>query len=127
MLQPCDREKLRLEFASAKPVSYVKIDNFIDPEKAKTIVAAYPSFDAAQGQGRTFTSVNERRKVQISDYRKFNAPVQELNEALASPGFLGDLAYITGIPYILADEQLVGGGIHVTGPGGRLDVHVDFH
>ena len=127
MLQPYDREKLRSEFASAKPVPYVKIDNFIDPEKAKAIVAAYPSFDVAQGQGKTFTSVNERRKVQISDHRKFNAPVQELNETLASERFLSDLAYITGIPSILADEQLVGGGIHVTGPGGRLDVHVDFN
>jgi hypothetical protein len=28
---------------------------------------------------------------------------------------------------LLADEQLVGGGIHITGPGGRLDVHVDFN
>ncbi len=46
---------------------------------------------------------------------------------LASPAFLADLSYITGIPNILADEQLVGGGIHVTGPGGRLDVHVDFN
>jgi len=127
MLRPFDLDKLRLEFSSAKPVRYIKIDNFIDPEKARAIVTAYPSFDVAQGQGRTFTSVNERKKVQITDYRKFNAPVQELNEALASPRFLADLAYITGIPNVLADEQLAGGGIHVTGPGGRLDVHVDFN
>jgi Rps23 Pro-64 3,4-dihydroxylase Tpa1-like proline 4-hydroxylase len=50
-----------------------------------------------------------------------------LNEALASPEFLSDLSYFTGIPNLLADEELVGGGIHITGPGGRLDVHVDFN
>src|ERR1700730_15128018 len=127
MLQPYNRERLRSEFAAAKPFPYVKIDNFIDPEKAKEIVAAYPAFDAALEQGKTFTTVNERKKVQISDYRKFTAPVAELNDLLASPAFLADLAYITGIPNILADEQLLGGGIHVTGPGGRLDVHVDFN
>jgi Rps23 Pro-64 3,4-dihydroxylase Tpa1-like proline 4-hydroxylase len=127
MLQPFDREKLRSEFAAAKPFPYVKIDNFIDPEKAKEIVAAYPAFHAALEQGKTFTTVNERKKVQISDYRKFTPPVAELNDLLASPAFLADLAYITGIPNILADEQLLGGGIHVTGPGGRLDVHVDFN
>ena len=50
-----------------------------------------------------------------------------MNDLLASDEFLNDLSHITGIPNLLADEQLVGGGIHVTGPGGRLDVHVDFN
>jgi len=53
--------------------------------------------------------------------------VQELKAALASPQFLSDLSYITGIDDLLADSQLVGGGMHLTGPGGRLDVHVDFN
>ena len=43
MLQPYDREKLRVEFADAKPVPHVKIDNFIDAEKAKAIAAATTS------------------------------------------------------------------------------------
>jgi len=127
MLQPFDREKVRAEFAAAKPFPYVKIDNFIDPAKAKAVVAAYPSFEVAQGQGQTFATVNERKKVQISDPSRFAAPVAELNDLLASDEFLNDLSHITGIPNLLADEQLVGGGIHVTGPGGRLDVHVDFN
>src|SRR5712664_3557533 len=127
MLQPFDREKLRAEFAAAKPFPYVKIENFIDPEKAKAIVAAFPSFDVALAQGRTFATVNERKKVQISDRSKYEAPVAELNDLLASEEFLADLSYITVVPNLLADEELVGGGIHVTGPGGRLDVHVDFN
>jgi Rps23 Pro-64 3,4-dihydroxylase Tpa1-like proline 4-hydroxylase len=127
MLRPFDREKLRSEFAAAKPVPYVKIDDFIDPEKAKAIAAAYPAFDVALEQGRVFTTVNERKKVQISDASKYATPVAELNDLLASDQFLRDLSYITGIPNLLADEQLVGGGIHVTGPGGHLDVHVDFN
>jgi Rps23 Pro-64 3,4-dihydroxylase Tpa1-like proline 4-hydroxylase len=127
MLQPLNREKLRAEFASAKPFPYVKIDNFIDTGKAKAVVDAYPAFETALEQGRTFKTVNERKKVQISDCRKFAAPVAELNDFLASPAFLADLAYITGIPNVLADEQLAGGDIHITGPGGRLDVHVDFN
>src|SRR5262249_24353524 len=67
------------------------------------------------------------RKVQITDAALFPEPVARLNDALASPEFLADLSYITGIPHLLADPELVGGGIHVTGPGGRLDVHVDFN
>lgn len=127
MLLNFDREKLRAEFASAKPFPYFKIDNFIEPEKAKAIVAAYPTFDVALEQGRAFSSVNERKKVQITDSSKYAAPVAELNSLLASQPFLDDLSYITGMPNLLADETLTGGGIHVTGPGGRLDVHVDFN
>jgi hypothetical protein len=127
MLQPLDREKLRSEFTTAKPFPYVKIDNFIDPAKAQAIAAAYPSFDVALNQGRTFSTVNERKKIQISDASKYAAPIAELNALLASESFLNDLSYITNIPKLLADDQLVGGGIHVTGPGGRLDVHIDFN
>jgi Rps23 Pro-64 3,4-dihydroxylase Tpa1-like proline 4-hydroxylase len=127
LLQPFDHERLRAEFAAAKPFPYVKIDNFIDSEKAKSIVASYPPFDAALDQGKTFTTVNERKKVQISDSSKYSPAVAELNDLLASPEFLKDLSYITGIPKLLADERLTGGGIHITGPGGRLDVHVDFN
>lgn len=127
MLQPFDREKLRQQFAAAKPIPYVKIDNFIEPKKAEEIVAAYPTFDVALSQGVTFKTVNERKKVQITDSTLYPKPIAELNDLLASQAFLDDLAFITGIPNILADKELVGGGIHVTGPGGRLDVHVDFN
>ncbi len=127
MLRPLDRETLRADFAAAKPFPYVKIDNLIDPAKAAEIAAAYPSFEVALGQGRTFFTINERRKIQITDTSKYAAPVAELNDLLASDSFLSDLSYITGMPNLLADEQLIGGGIHMTGPGGRLDVHVDFN
>lgn len=34
---------------------------------------------------------------------------------------------LTGIPNLLADADLIGGGIHETNLGGHLDVHVDFN
>ena len=127
MLQPLDREALRKSYGSAQPYPFVKIDNFIDPTAAEEIAASFPSFDNALEQGKTFATVNERRKVQITDSGRFPPPIARLNAALASPEFLSDLSYITGLPSILADSELVGGGMHITGPGGRLDVHVDFN
>ena len=124
---PLDREALRKQYVAARPFPFVKIDGFLDPSFAQEVAAAYPSFDDATGQGRTFKSVNEKKKVQITDAKLFPASVAQLNQALASPGFLSDLAYVTGIPDLLADEELDGGGMHVTGSGGRLDVHVDFN
>jgi hypothetical protein len=41
---------------------------------AREVVAAYPSFDEALGRGRTFTTVNERKKVQITKAELFPDP-----------------------------------------------------
>jgi Rps23 Pro-64 3,4-dihydroxylase Tpa1-like proline 4-hydroxylase len=127
MLRQLDREQLRKEFSEAKPFPFVKIEHFLEPAAAEQIAAAYPSFDVALNQGRTFTTVNERKKVQITKAELFAPPIGRLNEALASAQFLSDLSYITGMPNLLADAELVGGGMHITGPGGRLDVHLDFN
>jgi Rps23 Pro-64 3,4-dihydroxylase Tpa1-like proline 4-hydroxylase len=124
---PLDLHRLRAEFRSAKPVPYVKIDNFLDDQAARRIVAAYPSLDLAGTQGTTFAAVNERKKIQICDSNKFASPVAALSDFLASPKFLADLSYITCMPNVLADPELLGGGIHLTGPGGHLDVHIDFN
>lgn len=127
LIQPFDREELRERFLNASPFPSIKIDNFLDPAFAKEVAAAYPDYNVALGEGVSFKSVNERRKVQLTDASKFPEPIARLNDALAAPEFLDDLSYITDIPKLLADEKLAGGGIHMTGPGGRLDVHVDFN
>jgi Rps23 Pro-64 3,4-dihydroxylase Tpa1-like proline 4-hydroxylase len=127
LIQPLDREALRRQFSSARPFPFVSIDNFLDPRFAEEVAKAYPSYELATQQGRTFKTVNEKKKVQITDAERFPEPVKRLNEALAAPSLLSELSYITGVPKLLADPELRGGGIHITGPGGRLDVHVDFN
>jgi hypothetical protein len=127
MINALDREALRTQYRGARPFPFMVIDNFLLPEAAAEVARVYPSFEQARELGFTFNFVNEQRKVQITDVAKFPDPVRRLNDAIASPQFLADLEFITGIPRILADEQLSGGGMHLTGAGGRLDVHVDFN
>lgn len=127
VIRPYDREQLRTAFRTAQPFPFFQIDGFLDDAFAREVTAAMPSFEQAQKLGLTFKSVNEKLKLQVTDWRKFPPPVLTLHQALSSPEFLEDLAYITGIEGLLADDQLDGGGMHHTGPGGRLDVHVDFN
>jgi len=127
MLLSLDRDTLRVSYKAAKPFPHFAVDNFLDETLVRQIAAAYPTFDTAIKQGKTFATANERKKVQITDSKLFPVPVAQLNDMLSSPSFLADLSYITGIPNLIADESLLGGGMHVTGPGGRLDVHVDFN
>jgi Rps23 Pro-64 3,4-dihydroxylase Tpa1-like proline 4-hydroxylase len=127
MFQRFDRDELRKNYASARPFPFVAIDNFLVQDFASELSKSYPSFEEAASKGMTFNKLNQRKKVQISDAAIFPNAVARLNSALASPSFLSDLSYITGLPELLADPELVGGGMHITGPGGRLDVHVDFN
>jgi Rps23 Pro-64 3,4-dihydroxylase Tpa1-like proline 4-hydroxylase len=127
MLQNFDRDALRKSYSSAVPFPFVHIDNFVNPDFAKELARSYPTFEEASTKGTAFNKLNQRKKVQISAATSFPDPVARLNDALASPQFLSDLGYITCLPNLLADPELVGGGMHITGPGGRLDVHVDFN
>ena len=125
-IRPLDRDELKRQYQSARPVPWFSVDDFLEPEFAEQVYRSFPSFDEALKTGRLFSAVNERGKVQITDSTKFPEPVLQLSRTLNSPEFLKTIEYITGTPNLLADEQFVGGGIHETGSRGHLDVHLDF-
>lgn len=127
MISRLDREALRQQFRTAQPFPHIVIENLLVPGAAQEVAAAFPSFEQAREQGFAFNFVNEQRKIQVTDATKFPEPVRRLQSAISSPEFLADLEFITGIPRLLPDERLEGGGMHLTGSGGRLDVHVDFN
>ena len=127
LIKPFDREQIRQQFQTAEPFRWFELCPFLDDDFARELVAAYPSFEQCRAQGVEFKAVNEQKKVQITDRNKFPPAVQQLAQALSAPEWLQDLEHITGIPRILADPEFDGGGMHVTGAGGRLDVHVDFN
>src|SRR3954453_19599594 len=127
LINPIDQDALRDQFRNAPPYPHFKIDNFLTEEFANQVLASFPSYGDARAVGKEFKGVNEQGKVQVTNSALFAEPVQELNKVLASQEFLDLLSHVTGMPRLLADDQLVGGGIHQTGPRGHLDVHVDFN
>jgi 2OG-Fe(II) oxygenase superfamily len=127
IITPVDRDMLRDRVRGSTPVPNFCIDNFLDPAFAERVVAAYPTFEEAAKIGRSFSALNEKGKIQVTDASKFAEPIADLNRALAEPELLSLLSYVFDIPGLLADEQLAGGGMHQTGARGHLDVHVDFN
>jgi hypothetical protein len=115
VINPIDRDVLRERFQNAKPFPFFCIDNFLEDEFANQVLGAFPTYVRAKQVGKEFKGVNEKGKVQVTDSNLFAEPVQRLNQALASPEFLALLSYVTGMPNLLADDQLVGGGF--TRPG----------
>ena len=127
IIRRIDRHALRERVRQAKPFPHFCIDGFLDEAFAEQVLHAFPSFEEAVQIGQMFSAVNEKKKIQVTDATKFARPIAELNRALTSPDFLDLLSDVFEIPKLLADEKLVGGGIHQTGPRGHLDVHVDFN
>lgn len=122
-----DKKELKGKIQTAEPFPHFCIDNFLDEEFANEIYNAFPSFHDAQKIGREFSTVNEQKKIQITEASKFSPPIVKLNQLLASSEFLEMMSDLMGIPNLVADPDLIGGGIHETNTGGRLDVHVDFN
>jgi Rps23 Pro-64 3,4-dihydroxylase Tpa1-like proline 4-hydroxylase len=127
VIRDISRDLLREQVRTASPFPNVIIDEFLHPDFAREVLRSWPSYEQAAKMGKEFRSINERRKVQVTDSSHFPQPLKELNEALASPAFIEDISWIFGIDDLLADPELDGGGLHQTGPRGRLDVHIDFN
>jgi Rps23 Pro-64 3,4-dihydroxylase Tpa1-like proline 4-hydroxylase len=127
VIHSIDSGRLCEQVRNAKPFPHLVIDDFLDEDFAREIVRSWPDFQEAAKVGKEFNSLNERNKVQVTDATYFPQPLRELNDALASQQFLDTLSQLFQIPSLLADSELVGGGLHQTGPRGHLDVHVDFN
>ena len=127
VIREIDRDLLRAQARAATPFPHVLVDDFLDADFAHEVLRSWPSFADAAKAGKTFRSINERNKVQLTDSSQFPPALRELDRALASPEFVGAASSIFDIPDLLPDAELVGGGLHQTGARGRLDVHIDFN
>ncbi len=127
LLRALDAPTLSARFAAARPFPHVVIDDLLEPAFADELVQALPDYRGAERLGNRFATVNEKHKVQVTDPAKFPEPVARLLAELHSTPFLAQLGAITQVPHLEVDDRLIGGGLHVTGPRGRLDVHTDFN
>ena len=126
-INPINSESLRDYVSKAQPFPHFIIDNFLETGFANDIHECFPKPSEVRDYGLSFNTVNEQGKTQVTDSKLFPEPIQRLNSVLADPEWLTYLSDMMGLPPLLADSDLLGGGIHQTGPRGRLDVHVDFN
>ena len=127
LINNIDIAKFKSDVQNAEAFPHFCIDNFLKQEFAEEIYNAFPSYEDSQKIGREFKAVNEKKKIQITDSSLFPPPIAKLNNLLANEEFVEMLREVFSIPTLEADPKLVGGGIHQTNTGGRLDVHVDFN
>ena len=111
------------EYRNATPFPHVIIDNFLEPEVLRAVLADFPS-----SQDKPFFDRDqERLKFQYQPQEIRSGLIRNLFAELNSRTFLRFLEELTGIKGLISDPHFEGGGLHETKRGGHLGIHADFN
>jgi hypothetical protein len=127
LINELDFDALKVNVKNAPSFQHFYLDNFLEEDFANKVHDSYPSYREAQQLGTSFSAVNEKKKTQISDSKKYPPAIHKLHEILAADEFVNMVSELFDIKNLIADPTMMGGGIHETNSGGHLDVHVDFN
>jgi len=127
LINAINKKEFKEKLLKTEPFPHFCIDNFLTEDFANEVHDSFPAYQEAQNLGKEFSAVNEKRKIQITDSSKFPPAIKRLSDLLASDEYVQMWSELTGVPDLMADANLAGGGIHETNSGGHLDVHVDFN
>jgi 2OG-Fe(II) oxygenase superfamily len=117
-------DQYREAFVSALPFKHVVIEDFFDPAFARQLLDEFPSFDPALAQSESGQTGGKAVQTNI---RSISPAYQRLYETIAGRPFLDVVSRLSGIPDLLLDPKMYGGGTHENLHGQELDPHVDFN
>jgi hypothetical protein len=87
------------------------------------LAQAFPR--AASEAWTQYKHANEN-KAGMAKRQLFPPALGAITDEFNSPEFVAWISKLTGIPHLMADPMLEGGGLHQSGAGGYLNVHTDF-
>src|SRR5690349_4423947 len=111
-------------FLHADPFKHVAIENFFEPAFAERLLADFPSFNPHLAKNEVGLAGGKAVNTNI---REISPTYQELYELIASQPFLDFVGRLSGIPDLILDPKMYGGGTHDNLHGQELDPHVDFN
>jgi 2OG-Fe(II) oxygenase superfamily len=118
-----DLPEMTATYRSTAPYPHIVIDDFLSPEAAVRAARAFPPVEDTGWIH--YVHFNEC-KHGLNSFELIPPDLQAVIEQLNSPATLRFLEELTGIPDLLSDDMLEGGGLHQTERGGFLKVHADF-
>jgi hypothetical protein len=114
----------RPRYQAAEPFPHIVLDGFLKPEAAAALAAQFPPVDHKIWKHHLHLHSHKFACNRIEAMPAlFQAVLRELN----SKEVCQYLETLTGIPDLIADPELEGGGLHQITPGGFLKVHADFN
>src|SRR5689334_19954513 len=117
-----------VSYNTAQPFKHLVFDDLLPSDASAALRAAFPPPDwQGWDRGRGDKDPYQPKKLTCADLALIPEPLDRLIFELNSGPFLTWLGKVTGIEHLLPDLRLYGGGLHSSGPGGRLLPHTDFH
>lgn len=108
---------------SSDPFFHIVIDNFFDSSVAEQLSSEFIDYD---NEHWFFYKNQIENKKTINDWKLFPKQIYSTFNNFCSPSFTETLQNITGIPKLHPDYGLHGGGLHMHGRNGKLNVHQDY-
>ena len=116
-------DALNHRYRTAEPFPHLVLEDFLDAAILDEIVA---EFDTMRPSDWLTYSHALQTKLASRPNTLLPRAAQNYFDRLYSGPFVRFLSKVTGIPNLVTDPGLSGGGMHQIGGGGRFDVHVDF-
>jgi hypothetical protein len=119
-------------YRHAHPFPHIVMDDFLPGDGFRMLYDALPRLDDERVQWGNLNAdladgrPAQRYKHHLSNVLYMDPVVRQFFYEIHSPPFLSFLEELTGIPNLMPDPQMKGGGVHLTLPGGVLRVHADF-
>ena len=111
------------QYRDALPFPHIHLEEFLDPALARALAQEFPA--PSSQAWIQYKHLNEN-KAGLTKRELFPPLLGKVADELNSPDFLAWLSELTGIPNLVADPSLEGGGLHQSARGGFLNVHADF-
>src|SRR5271163_1276421 len=117
-------DSYRGTFLHAQPFKHLAIDDFLDANFAERLLLEFPHFDPNLARNEIGEIGGKAVNMKI---REISPAYGELYETIAAKPFLELMSRISGIPDLILDPRMYGGGTHENLHGQELDPHVDFN
>ena len=117
------------QFYSNDPFPHWIVDDMFDEKKLSEISSSKELLKnayAAQSDGWGISLFENELEGKISINNINSLRVQKYLNFLNSSKFTNFLTEMTGIKGLIADDDYIGGGLHMIPRGGRLGIHIDF-
>lgn len=110
-------------YRAAQPFPHIVLDGVLQAAVFDKAAAEFPGISDEFWKG--YLHVNET-KYSNTQPDSWGPTLHDIAQEFCSPHFVAYLEKLTGIPDLMPDWSMDGGGLHQTLRGGHLNIHADF-
>ncbi|SCK57265.1 Proline 4-hydroxylase (includes Rps23 Pro-64 3,4-dihydroxylase Tpa1), contains SM-20 domain [Variovorax sp. HW608] len=121
---PEQRERLRQQLELAQPFPHLVLDGLFHPALLELVAEEFDTQPASSWAEVKSPYECTRR---LLPGESLQTASQLYFDIVSSGWFTAWLTSITGVPYLLSDPKLWGGGLHESRSGGAFSIHRDFY